>query len=146
MGQGRAREIQPDELHFGNLHVVAPDDWYHPSDPEKEERHRTGILRQMWGENTGYPAEFYATKDSFRDDAVACFRRHGEPGLDHGPAGCGDYESDAKRLTDSEWLQRQEFQERVMPGAARKHVYLCHFCPFQTVVTTKIRQQRGDYE
>jgi hypothetical protein len=137
MGLGRVREIQPGERHFGDLHVVPNDDWNHP-DPEKREGIRQKILFQMWGESTGYPPEFYAVQDTYKEDANACFRKHGSPGgSDHGPANCVDYQDDSKRLTDRQWKDRHPEQS---------HVWLCTFCPYQSVVTTRIRMGRGDYD
>lgn len=136
LGQGRSREINVDEPHFGNLHLVPKAQWDHPN-TEQREALRQQILVQMWGENTGYPPEFYASKSTFTEDAGICFEKHGRPGQTDKSFACIDYQDESKRLTDREWkLRNPESME----------VFLCSFCPFQSVVTTRIRSARGDYE
>lgn len=137
MGHGRVREIQEGEEHIGNLHSVANDDWNNP-DVEKRERVRQQILFQMWGSYTGYPPEFYAAQDTYKEDAGHCYERHGRPGgSDHGPANCGDYQDDSKRLTDRAWRARHSDIEEI---------FLCHWCPYTSVVVTRKRLARGDYD
>lgn len=114
--------------------VVAPDDW---SDGQVRDR----ILRQIWADGTGYPDEFYAAKDTFREDAGYCYQTHNRPGSEKGPHACIDYQSDSKRLTDSQWRLRGEMQ-----GMSREDVFLCTFCPYSSVVTTRKRSARGDYD
>jgi hypothetical protein len=82
-------------------------------------------LQQRW---TGFHPEFYATKDTFQEDAMKCYNRHGRPkGAD-----CIDFCDDSKRLTPSDW--------------PKNHVYLCHFCPVASSVTTAIRLSKGMYD
>lgn len=137
----RVREIRMDEPHFGNLHTIDDALWNHP-DPSKRDEIRRSVLKEMWKGHTGYPEEFYATKDTFMEDAGICYQRHGRPGgIDSGPDGCIDYMSESKRLTDTDWEARGERM-----GSPRSHVYLCQFCPYQSVVTTRKRSARGDYD
>lgn len=129
-GLGRGREIDPKEMHKGPLFEVAADDWANPDVREK-------ILKQIWGD-TGYPAEFYAATDTYKEDALRCFRRHDSPGSEKGPHACIDYQADSKRLTDEQWIRRGQ--------GTRDHIYLCTFCPYESVVTTRKRSARGDYD
>lgn len=140
-GLGRSREIIPDEPHFGTLYTVPPDDWNCPGDPEKEQRVRNTILRKLWPEDKGFPPEFYATKDTFREDAGKCYERHGRPGSAKGPYACVGFQDNSKLLTDEGWMRRG--RDSGQPN--RQPIYLCTFCPYQSVVTTRIRMQRGDY-
>lgn len=114
--------------------VVAPDDWL-------DSGKRQQILREMWGDHVGYPDEFYAAKDTFREDAVRCYWRHRNPGSETGPHACGDYKDKSKQLTDDDWRARGAAM-----GVPREDVFLCAFCPYQSVVTTRMRAQRGDYD
>lgn len=136
-GAPRVRELGEDEPHLGDLFHVDNAHWNH-ADPEKRDEIRKQILKQMWGDHTGYPEEFYATRDTFAWDAAVCYNRHNRP--DAG-LGCPDYESDDKRLTDPSWVQRGAEQ-----GISRRHIFLCAWCPYQSVVTTKKRMARGDYD
>jgi hypothetical protein len=115
--------------------VVQADDWINPD-------YRKGILQQMWGEDTGYPPEFYAAKDTFREDAGHCYNSHGRPGdPDKGPHACIDYQSSSKQLTDEGWKARGEIQ-----GMPRRDIFLCDFCPFHQVVVMRKRAERGEYD
>jgi hypothetical protein len=118
---------------------VATDDWVEDSRSPDPLWKRKDILRQIWarfGHDAGYPEEFYAAKDTFREDAGLCYQRHGRPGYEKGPDGCIDYHTDAKLLTDKNWKTR---------NPARDHVWLCEFCPYASVVMTRKRKKRGDY-
>lgn len=125
-GAGRVREIHEGEEHIGDLHRVKFSDWYH-KDSEKRDRIQKQILTQMWGSYTGYPEEFYAVRDTFREDAGLCFNRHGRP-----KEGCIDWEDDSKKLTDKDWKQRG-----IDMGQPRSDVYLCQWCPVSAYVEHK---------
>jgi hypothetical protein len=84
-----------------------------------------GNLRERW---VGFHPEFYATKDTFKEDAMRCYNLHRRPqGTD-----CIDWLDDRKRLTPNGW--------------AGSHVYLCHFCPVASTVTTAVRWAKGYYK
>ncbi len=72
-------------------------------------------------------ADYYATRDTYREDALACFNRHHRPkGAD-----CIDYVSADKRIgnpTSEGWK-------------TGPRVFLCHFCPVQAQVD---RAKRGE--
>jgi len=103
----------PKEPHrISEVFSVAPDDWASGD-------RRKVILRQLWADHPGYPEEFYASKDTFREDAGLCYERHNRPGDAAGPYACIDYHTDTKRLTDRHWKSR---------NPNRDHVWLCEFC------------------
>jgi len=92
------------------------------------EYHRDEILSNLKSRWTGFHPEFYATIDTFKEDAAKCYNRHGRPkGAD-----CIDFCDDSKRLTPADWKG--------------SHVYLCHFCVVASSVTTAIRMKRGMYD
>jgi len=83
-----------------------------------------GGLRERW---VGFHPEWYATKDTFKEDAMRCYNLHRRPqGAD-----CIDWQADNRRLTPSDWK--------------KNHVYLCHFCPVASSVVTAQRLARGMY-
>lgn len=129
VGLGRPRELHDDSGHNIVIFVVTPDDW-------ADEKHRDQILHAIWDEDKGYPPEFYATKDTYREEAGKCFNRHSRP-----QDGCIDWEDRTKRLTDDEWERRGADL-----GLDQKPVYLCHFCPVASWVQTQKRFKRGDYD
>jgi hypothetical protein len=85
-----------------------------------------GGLRERW---TGFHPEWYATKDTYAEDAMRCYNLHRRPkGTD-----CIDYRDDNRKLTSKNW-------------PADKAVYLCNFCPVESQVTTAIRAAAGMYK
>lgn len=111
------------------IHVMAPDDW-------TNEKKREMVLREMWKGTTGYPDEFYAAKDTYREEAGKCFNRHERP-----KQGCIDWHDHSKKLTDSKWKERGAAM-----GEDREDVYLCHFCPVSSWVQLQVGYKRGDYK
>lgn len=137
----------PQAPHLLRGHQIAPKDWANP-------KIRDAFLRQMWERegHVGYPDEFYAAKDTFTEDAAACFEHHGRP-----QQYCIDWENDSKRLTDKRWKERDIESRRKLTelgidppggehGSVRKDVFLCHFCKVSSYVTFKKREQRGLYD
>jgi hypothetical protein len=92
------------------------------------EGHKDDILKGLKERWTGFHPEFYATKDTYREDALRCYKAHRRPkGTD-----CVDWRADTKRLTPEGWRGRE--------------VYLCDFCPVFSTVMTEIRHRRGAYK
>jgi hypothetical protein len=91
------------------------------------EGHQDEILSGLKERWTGFHPEWYATKDTYAEDAGRCYNVHRRPkGTD-----CIDWRSDRKRLTPENW--------------AGRHVYLCDFCPVASSVTTAMRWAKGYY-
>jgi hypothetical protein len=92
------------------------------------EAHRDEILKGLQERWTGFHPEFYATKDTYTEDALKCYIRHRRPkGTD-----CIDWQADSKRLTPADWKGRE--------------VFLCDFCPCAIAVTTAMRHAKGMYK
>lgn len=118
------------EEHIGTLGDIDSAIW-------ADEARRQDVIKQVlaaagWpGGGGGLGNEFYATKDTFRDDALACYNAHRRP-----KDGCIDWKDDRKRVgnpTSAGWKM----------GAK---VYLCDFCPVATYVRTEIRHRKGMYK
>ena len=91
------------------------------------EGHQDEILKNLKERWTGFDPEFYATKDTFVEDAGYCYNRHRRPqGTD-----CIDWHDDSKRLTPPNWKGQE--------------VYLCDFCPVSIAVKTAQRWAGGLY-
>lgn len=92
------------------------------------EGHRDDVLKGLQERWTGFHPEFYATKDTYQEDAMRCYNIHRRPqGTD-----CIDYHDDSRRLTPAAWKGRE--------------IYLCDFCPVSSQVTTAIRHAAGMYK
>lgn len=113
------------EEHIGMLARVETSDWNDP----RIQREISGRLVTDFGGETGLGSEFYNTRDTFRDDAMSCFKQH-----QRNPD-CSDYKSDSKRLTPGTAEARKEAG---MSAYRSEHDrYLCEFCPVHSMVQTK---------
>lgn len=111
--------------HIGMLARVEVSDW---NDVQKQ-REITQQLVAKFGGETGLGHEFYNTRDTFRDDAMTCWRQHNRN------PDCSDYHSDGKRLTPGTAQARKE--AGLGPYRAKHDRYLCDFCPVQSMVEQK---------
>lgn len=92
------------------------------------EGHRDDILKGLKERWTGFHPEFYATKDTYQEDAGRCFNLHRRPkGAD-----CIDWHDDSRRVTPASWKGRE--------------VFLCDFCPVASAVTTAQRMALKMYD
>lgn len=111
--------------HIGMLARVERKDW---DDPRIQREIATRLVAKFGGE-TGLGSDFYNTRDTFRDDAMSCFKQH------HRNPDCNDYHSDAKRLTPGTAAARKE--AGLGPYRTSHDRYLCDFCPVSSMVEQK---------
>lgn len=102
-----------------------------PENYWKTEKIRDQIVKQLsQGGSKGLAEideDYYATKDTYREDALKCFDAHHRPkGAD-----CIDWKDSSKRIGNPT-------REGWKTGAK---VYLCHFCPVRAQVE---RAKRGE--
>jgi hypothetical protein len=90
------------------------------------EGHKDDVLKGLRERWTGFDPEFYATKDTFTEDAMRCFNLHRRP-----QGTCIDWHADYRRVTPHDWKGR--------------NVYLCDFCPVASSVKTAQRLALGAY-
>ena len=116
------------------------DDWH--NDVTRKEIIRR--IRTQQG-HSGLDAEFYATTDTYRSEATKCYERHNRPTN----PGCIDYCSPSKllgnALQDEEDLNELSRSERRDLNQSRPKVFLCNFCPFESLVLTQKRKKAGLY-
>jgi len=125
----------PENRHFGQLFTVNQEHW-------QTEHIKVQIAQQiaqkMNGGETGLGSEYYDVKNTFTEDAMACFKAH-----QRNPD-CNDYKSDSKRLTPGTAADRKA------AGLPEYHTahdrYLCDFCPVQSLVDQKARWKAGLYD
>lgn len=108
----------------------------------KDPQIRAAILRKITEQvagigETGLGAEFYDVKSNFQQDAMACWKRHGKR------TNCEDYKTDRMRLLPDTRAERKA--EGIDPRT-RPNTFLCQFCPVNSVVVTRQREARGDYD
>lgn len=117
------------------LGKVSEDDWGKP-------HVRQEIVKQISGKltgtsETGLGSEYYDTRDTFQEDALACFNKHSRN------PGCPDYKSDSKRLTSgAEKDIKAEFGIDIRADR-RSDRWLCEFCPVHSLVEQARRRKAG---
>lgn len=91
------------------------------------------------GTGEGMGQEYYDLKSNFHEDAMSCwkgFNRTTDPGF------C-DYRKENKKIVPDTLAERKEAD---LDPQDRPQIYLCDFCPVQTLVQQKIREARGLYK
>lgn len=113
------------EPHKGKLFILPVKTWVDP-------KQKKAIIDQLKGGGSSGLADvdptYYDTKMTFHDDAMKCWESHNRPG--DKAFGCGDYQSESKRLLPNTEKERRDLG---LPSASESSmkVYLCQFCPFQ---------------
>lgn len=119
--------------HAGHLVKVPEKHWKVPAT-------RQSIVKQIrdgCGGLSETDPDFYDTKATFHEDALACYAQHQRP-----KGQCPDWRSEQKILRPSTSADRVELG---LDPAARPKVYLCQFCPVATYNATKHREAAGLY-
>ena len=97
------------------------------------------IMRAMHpGEAEGLGTQFYSIKSTWSEDAMKCWKQHSRT------TNCGDYLSDAKRLYAPTRDARKELGLSVK-GSDRPNLFLCRFCPYQSIVQQRVNKAKGIY-
>lgn len=113
--------------HFGKLAEVLRADW-------EDSVRKAAIIEQIKaavGGTTGMPSEWYATKDTYAEDALKCYAKHGRP-----KEGCIDYCDSSKRI--------QNPSRAGWEGGPR--VWLCNFCPVESYIQMRENHLAGMYK
>lgn len=98
-----------------------------------------GILKS--NDQTGFDAEFYATMDTFKEDAGKCYQSHGRP--DYTAVGCQDYLSANKELKPNTAIERKAAGLPRYDDVKVKRSFLCEHCPYHSQVVSIERLRRG---
>ena len=106
---------------------------------------RKKIIEQIKGGGSKgideFDAKFYDTKNTFKEDAMACYNKHLRP-----TEGCDDFNTPSKRLLPDTKAERKDAGLPDPAKAPGPKNYLCQFCPVSSVIMTKMRALRGDYD
>ena len=123
-------QFESGEPHKGHLFRVPQLEW-------EREAVRKEIIKQIKGGGSKgideFDASFYATKDTFKEDALTCYAQHNRP-----KDSCGDYMSDKKILLPDTKAERKEAGLPSPAKAPGPKNHLCGFCPIHQVVRNKI--------
>lgn len=120
-------------LHIGKLLRVDKRHWDSPST-------RDAIVARIREESghTGLDPVFYATRDTYAEDALNCWSAH------HRNPACNDYKSDRKKLTPATQAERRELGMAKFRSSLSR--YLCEFCPVHSLVVEAARRKAGLYD
>lgn len=124
------------EPHKGHLFRVPALQW------ENVEVRRRIIEQIKGGGSKGideFDEKFYDTKNTFKDDAMACYAAHLRP-----KDGCPDYKTGRKALVPDTRAERKDAGLVAPSKAPGPRTYLCDFCPVHSIVVQRMRDQRGD--
>ena len=84
--------------------------------------------------------EWYDERDEYREEALKCYNRHGNPDID---SGCSDYMNEDRRIGPATYDDGDGHTITVPP---KYRQYLCYVCPFQqTYIQVELRRRRGAY-
>lgn len=98
-----------------------------------------GILKS--NSQTGFDAEFYATMDTFKEDALKCYTSHGRP--DYTAIGCQDYLSVNKELKPNTAIERKAAGLPSYDETKVRRSFLCEHCPYHSQVVSIERMKRS---
>lgn len=122
--------------HVGQLFDAPASAW---NDPTKQAEIRKRLVAQFDpNAESGLGAEAYALRDTFKEDAFACWEQHRRTPT------CSDYKSDAKRLVPDTASERKEAGITKFdinnPATQR---FLCEYCPVHSLVVDAARRKAG---
>ena len=83
----------------------------------------------------------YEEQDEYKDGALKCYNKHGNPDLS---SGCPDYLNDDRRIGPASYDDGDGHTITVPPKFRQ---YLCYVCPYQqTYIQVELRRKRGLYD
>lgn len=95
-------------------------------------------IRSELQQQTG---EHYAETDTYKEGALQCYNRHGNPDIS---TGCPDYLDDSKLIGKSSYDDGEGHTITIPPKFRQ---YLCYLCPYQqTYIQVELRRRRGMYK
>lgn len=128
--------------HIGQLFDVDKDKWENGDKNTPASKVREDVARQisvrLSGGETGLGSPFYALHDTYKEDAMTCWKRHQRI------PGCNDYKSEKMRLTPGTNAERKELG--LDKYRSDRDVYLCQFCPVHSLVEQAQRAKAGLYK
>ncbi len=124
-------QFMPGYPHHGHLMNIPQETW-------DNEEHRDAIIKEAWKKAgyTGMEPEFYATQNTFQEEAAKCFSAHMRP-----QDGCIDWHDRSKRIGNSTLTDEEKKTAREHGLKSKNAVYLCDFCPVRANYVQKKRYE-----
>jgi hypothetical protein len=111
----------------------------HWENPKEQQQIKEKILENHG--LTGFDAEFYATQNTFKEDAMKCFQAHHRPSYTE--VGCQDYLSGSKEIKPDTALERKVADMPRYDDVKIRKSFLCEYCPYHSQVLSIERMKRG---
>ena len=98
------------------------------------------VVAMVKGQIHAQTSQWYEDRDTYREGAIECYNKHGNPTLEEG---CPDYLDDSKMIGKAEYHD-EDGRTITVPKKFRQ--YLCHQCPYvHSYVIPEVRRKKGMY-
>jgi hypothetical protein len=116
------------DSHMGRLFNVSALHWH-------SETLRPMIIEQIRKGSPGldvFGTQFYNTRMTFHEDAMACYKQHNRP-----KEGCPEFRVEKKRLVPGTNKERKEIGLSPVEKGTGPKVFVCDFCPVRSYYAHK---------
>ena len=114
-----------------------------PTKEWENNEYRKQIMSKILDQHghTGFEQDFYDTVDTFRGDALACWKRHNRPAFkDNTSPKCADYLDKSKELKPNTAVERKAAGLPSYDDVKIRPAYLCSYCPYHVSVTAELNR------
>lgn len=109
----------------------------------KDPQYRKDITKQILAGNgqTGFDEEFYDIRNTFKEDALACYQRHNRPAFNDTKHGkCIDYLSHNMEIKPNTSRERKIAGLPTYDETKIKRSFICEHCPYHQSVKVALRK------
>lgn len=109
----------------------------------KDPQYRKQITEQILKGNgqTGFDQEYYDIRNTFKEDALACYQRHNRPAFNDTKSGkCIDYLSHNMEIKPNTSRERKIAGLPTYDETKIKRSFICEHCPYHQSVKVAIRK------
>jgi hypothetical protein len=114
-----------------------------PTRPWKDPEYRKQMTEQILKGNgkTGFDQEFYDIRDTFKEDALACYQRHNRPAFkSNTQPKCADYLSHNMEIKPNTARERKVAGLPTYDETKTKRSFICEHCPYHQSVKNELRK------
>jgi NADH:ubiquinone oxidoreductase subunit len=111
----------------------------HWKDPEYNKQIKTKLLEGMG--KGGFDQNFYDTQNTFKADAMECYKRHGNPAYkSNTQPKCTDYLDHKMEIKPNTNAERKKAGLPTYDETKAKRSFICEYCPYHQSVITETRK------
>jgi hypothetical protein len=109
----------------------------HWKDPEYQKQIKHKLLEGMG--KSGFDDEFYATQNTFKSDAMECYKRHGNPAFkSNTQSKCTDYLDHKMEIKPNTNQERRKAGLPTYDETKIRKSFICEYCPYHQSVRTEL--------